>query len=241
MVGKILVALLIGIFGSKPGALVAAEEIGEPPEEAAEDFYPDPLAPFNEKMFWFNLRLDEYVLRPAATAYDRVLPDAAQRSVDRFFKNLGIVERLANNLFQLKLRGAGQEMGRFALNTTLGGVGLFDVADDWFGLKESNEDFGQTLGIYGVGPGPYLVLPFFGPSTIRDGAGLAVDTFLNPMNYLLSTTDVIAIRGGISVSRAVNYRSLNLEFFEDVDRFAVDLYGAVQDAYLQKRKKEVEE
>jgi len=239
VVVKILAALLIGILSSRSVALVAAEEI--PPEEAAENFYPDPLESFNEKMFWFNLRLDEYVLRPVATAYDRVLPDAAQRSVDRFFRNLGIVERLANNLFQLKLRRAGQEMGRFALNSTLGGVGLFDVAGDWFDLKESNEDFGQTLGTYGVEPGPYLVLPFFGPSTIRDGAGLAVDSFLNPMNYLLSTTEVVAARGGISVGRAVNYRSLNLELFEDVDRFAVDLYGAVQDAYLQRREREVKE
>jgi phospholipid-binding lipoprotein MlaA len=115
------------------------------------------------------------------------------------------------------------------------------VADQWFGLKESPEDFGQTLAVYGVSSGPYVVLPFLGPSTVRDTVGLAVDSAMNPMNYLLSTLQVIAIRGGITVTNTVNYRSLNLQLFEDVDRYAVDLYGAVQDGYLQRREKAIQE
>ncbi len=234
-----ILALFLGICYLGPVPLALGAEIGGP--VGAEDAYPDPLAPFNEKMFSFNLKLDEYVLRPVATAYDRALPDAAQQSIGRFFNNLGVLERFANNVFQLKFRGAGRELGRFALNSTLGVLGFFDVADRWLGLKESKEDFGQTLGWHGVDSGPYLVLPFYGPSTLRDAFGLAVDSALNPMNYLLSATQVIAIRGGTTAANAVNYRSLNLELFEDVDRFALDLYGAVQDAYLQRRKREVAE
>lgn len=201
----------------------------------------DPWEPFNQSMFTFNLKLDEYVLRPVATAYDSVMPDAAQRGVQRFFKNLGVVERFANNLFQGKLPGAGQEVGRFLVNTTLGCAGFVDVAEPVFGWQESPEDFGQTLAVYGVDNGPYLVLPFLGPSTVRDAAGAAVDGALNPMNYLLSTVEVIAIKGGIAVANTVNYRSMNLEFFENVERSAVDLYGAVQDGYVQRREKAIKE
>src|SRR5262245_61450340 len=192
-------------------------------------------------MFWFNLRLDDYVLQPVATGYSKILPVSARQSVGRFFKNLGIVERLANNLLQGKFPGAGQEIGRFAINTTLGGVGFFDVADQWFGLKESPEDFGQTLAVYGVSSGPYLMLPFYGPSTVRDTVGLAVESAMNPMTYLVSAVEVIAIRGGLTVVNAVNSRSLNLRLFEDVARYAVDLYRAMQDGYLQRREKAIEE
>jgi phospholipid-binding lipoprotein MlaA len=213
----------------------AAQDIPPPPPT------PDPLEWFNQPMFQFNLKLDEYVLRPVATAYDKVMPDAAQRGVGRFFRNLGVIERTANNLLQGKFPSAGREVGRFFVNTTLGGVGFLDVADDLFGWKEQPEDFGQTLATYGVGSGPYLVLPFYGPSTVRDAVGFAADGAMNPMNYTLSTVQVIAIRGGTTAVSAVNYRSQNLELFEQVDRYAVDLYGAAQDAYLQQREQQIEE
>ena len=195
----------------------------------------DPWEAVNQPVFTFNLKLDEYLFRPVATGYDILIPDAGQRSVDRFFKNLGILPRFANSLFQGKLGGASREVGRFAVNTTLGGVGLFDVADDMFGWKPSDEDFGQTLATYGVSSGPYLMLPFFGPSTLRDTFGFAVDSAMNPISYLLSTTQSIAIQGGLTLGNAVNSRSMNLEFFQNVDRFSLDLYGAVQDGYLQRR------
>ena len=235
----IVIGLLSGGIVSRPVLAQPAEGLQHQEAEHAPPY--DPWEPFNQKMFWFNLRLDDYVLRPVATGYSKILPVSARQSVGRFFKNLGIVERFANNLLQGKFPGAGQEIGRFAINTTLGGVGLFDVADQWFGLKESPEDFGQTLAVYGVSSGPYLMLPFYGPSTIRDTVGMAVDSAMNPMNYLLPTVEVIAIRGGVTVANAVNYRSLNLQLFEDVDRYAVDLYGAVQDGYLQRREKEIQE
>lgn len=241
MVARIIVAVLIGVFGVRPGAPVALAEIEESLEDTTEAFRPSRLESFNEKMFDFNFWLDEHVLKPVATVYDRTLPDAAQRGLDRFFRNLGMLPRLANNLFQLKLTGATREASRFALNSTLGGAGFFDVAGKWFDLKESNEDFGQTLGSYGVRSGPYLVLPFFGPSTVRDALGGVVDGAMDPMNYLLSSTELLATQSGTTVGQVVNYRSLNLELFEDVDRFAIDLYSAVQDFYLQRREQDITE
>ncbi len=242
MITKLLAAIVIGTLGYGVTVQPALAQTGTLRHEEAEHAPPyDPWEPFNQKMFWFNLRLDDYVLRPVATGYSKVVPEPARQSVGRFLKNLGIVERFANNVFQGKFPGAGQEIGRFAINTTLGGVGLFDVADQWFGLKESPEDFGQTLAVYGVSSGPYLVLPFLGPSTVRDTVGLAVDSAMNPMNYFLSTVELLAVRGGLRVVSAINYRSLNLQLFADVDRYAVDLYGAVQDGYLQRREKDIQE
>jgi phospholipid-binding lipoprotein MlaA len=208
-----------------------------PPDQLSAETYSDPLAPFNEKMFWINLKLDKYVLRPVATGYADVLPEDVRRHIGNFWDNVGVIPRFANNLFQLKVQRAGTEVGRFAINSTLGGVGFFDVADSWFGLKEHDEDFGLTLGHYGVGMGPYLVLPFYGPSSIRDTVGRAADGAMNPMSYTLPWYISLPATAGASVASAVNYRSLNLQLFEDVDRYAVDLYGAVQDGYIERRKK----
>jgi phospholipid-binding lipoprotein MlaA len=210
-------------------------------KEEKETHINDPWEPFNQSMFTFNIKLDDYILHPVATAYNKVVPDVAQRGVDRFFKNLGVVERTANNLFQGKLQGAGQEVGRFLVNTTLGCVGFMDVAEPVFGWRASPEDFGQTLAFYGVDNGPYLVLPFYGPSTVRDTAGIVVDGALNPMNYLLTTVEIIAIKGGTAIVNTVNYRSMNLDLFENVQRSAVDLYGAAQDVYIQRREKAISE
>ena len=193
-------------------------------------------------MFSFNLKLDEYVLRPVATGYAAVLPRAARQGVGRFFHNINIAPRLGNKLLQLKLVGAGKELSRFFINTTVGGLGFFDVADSWFGLEAGHADFGQTLAQYGISSGPYLILPFFGPSTVRDALGFGVDGAMQPMSYLLPTyPELITARAGWVVGGALNARSLNLELFESVDRFSLDLYGAVQDGYLQQRERIIQE
>jgi phospholipid-binding lipoprotein MlaA len=176
-------------------------------------------------------------MRPVATGYADVLPEDVRKHIGNFWDNVGVIPRFANNLFQLKVNHAGTEAGRFLINSTLGGVGFFDVADPWFGLKEHDEDFGLTLGHYGVGMGPYLVLPFYGPSSIRDTVGRAADGAMNPMSYTLPWYIYFPATAGASLASAINYRSLNLQLFEDVDRYAVDLYGAVQDGYIQRRKK----
>jgi phospholipid-binding lipoprotein MlaA len=221
--------LLLATFAAP---VCAQEQTSQPTSEA----YTDPLAPFNEKMFWFNLKLDDYVLRPVASVYGDILPEPVRRHIDTFWDNINVVPRFANNLFQFKLLDAGGEVSRFAINSTLGLAGFFDVADPWFGLKEHDNDFGLTLHHYGVPMGPYLVLPFMGPSTIRDTVGRIADGSMNPMNYTLPTWWMpTAIQAGVEVEDAVNYRSLNMQLFEDVDRYAIDLYGAVQDGYLQHR------
>lgn len=201
----------------------------------------DPLAPFNEKMFWFNRELDSYVTRPIATGFADVVPEPPRRAIDRFFTNVGVIPRFANSLFQLKFEGAAREVSRFAINTTVGIVGLFDPADKWFGLKPSNEDFGLTLGHYSIDSGPYLVLPVLGPSTIRDTVGRVADGFMNPIAYFLPFWEVFAIDSGTMVTHGIDYESLNLQLFSDVDLYAVDLYGAVQDYYLQKRRQQLKQ
>jgi phospholipid-binding lipoprotein MlaA len=203
--------------------------------------YPDPLAPFNERMFSFNMKLDQYVLSPVAGVYARAVPEAARRSVGRFFDNVEFLPRFANDLFQLKLQRAGTEIARFGINTTLGVTGLFDVANGWFGLKEHENDFGLTLTHYGVHSGPYLVLPFLGPSTVRDTIGFLADGAMNPLNYTVPFYVSTAAESGQYIAEAVNYRSLHLDQFEEADRYAIDLYGAVQNAYLESRKHELED
>ncbi|HEY2662706.1 MAG TPA: VacJ family lipoprotein [Candidatus Binataceae bacterium] len=201
----------------------------------------DPLAWFNEPMFTFNRKLDDYVVHPLGKGWATVAPKPARQSVRRFFDNANVIPRFANNLFQLRMVEAGTEVSRFLINSTVGVAGFFDPADEWFGLKQHNNDFGLTLGRYGVGEGAYLVLPFFGPSNVRDSVGLAADGAMNPMSYLLPLYISMPSRAGAAAADAVNYRSLNLTLFEDVDRYAVDLYGAVQDGYLQRRRKFVAE
>jgi phospholipid-binding lipoprotein MlaA len=199
---------------------------------AGEDFEDDPFESFNEKMFWFNREvLDRYVLKPIATGWDFLLPDPVQRGVHNFFDNLAVVRRVVNNSLQLKFNGAGTELARFTINSTVGVVGFFDVAKDAFGIEQRDEDTGQTFGVWGAGPGPYLVLPFLPPLTIRDGIGYAFDVAMTPYTYVIPWWASVA---GTATS-TVNERSLNLDRFERVAESTVDLYGAVRNGYLQRR------
>jgi phospholipid-binding lipoprotein MlaA len=199
---------------------------------AAEELEDDPFEPFNEKMFWFNREvLDRYVLKPAATAWDFIFPDPVQKGIHNMFDNLAVVRRVVNNTLQLKFAGAGKEVARFTINSTVGVVGFFDVAKDGFGIEQSDEDTGQTFGVWGMGPGPYLVLPFLPPLTIRDGIGYAVDSAMTPYIYFIPWWASFAG----TTTNVVNERSINLDRFERVAESTVDLYGAVRNAYLQRR------
>jgi phospholipid-binding lipoprotein MlaA len=183
-------------------------------------------------MFWFNREvLDRYILKPVATAWDFVLPDPVQKGIHNVFDNLAVVRRVVNNALQLKFVGSAKEIARFGINSTIGLAGLFDVAKDGFGIEQSDEDMGQTFGTWGMGPGPYLVLPFFPPLTIRDGIGYAIDTAMTPYIYFIPW---YATLGG-TATNVVNERSLNLDRYERVAESTVDLYSAVRNAYLQRR------
>jgi phospholipid-binding lipoprotein MlaA len=199
---------------------------------AGEDFEEDPFEPFNETMFRFNREiLDRFLLKPVATAWDFIFPDPVQRGIHNVFDNLAVVRRLVNNLLQAKMVGAGKEVARFSINSTIGLVGFFDVAKDGFGIEQSDEDTGQTFGVWGMGPGPYLVLPFLPPLTIRDGIGYAFDAAMTPYVYFIPWYASL----GMTATSTVNERSLNLDRFERVAESTVDLYGAVRNAYLQRR------
>lgn len=216
----------------------------------------DPWEPLNSAMFEVNRTLDRYALKPIAKAYNFVVPDPAQRGVENFFHNLRTGPRMLNNVLQGKLQGAGTELGRFLLNTTFGLGGFFDVAK-YMQIQTPDEDFGQTLGHYGVPPGPYLIVPLFPPFTLRDAAGYVVDLALDPINWVVfplvevrnvpslvahpnRTTSSIAQIGGRSMF-LVNERSRNLESFQGVEEATVDLYSAVRNAYLQKRARQIKE
>lgn len=224
------------------GALPArAEDQGPPhPPGQSAQVYSDPLAPFNEKMFWLNLKLDHYFLHPVAEGYAFVAPTPVREAVGHFLSNVNFIPRFANNLFQLQLADAGGELARFGINTTVGVGGFFDPADHWFGLKQNPNDMGLTLGHYGIGQGPYLVLPLLGPSTIRDTVGRAADNAMWPLPYFVPWYISIPTDAGKGMIEAVNFRSLHLDLFEQVDRYAVDLYGAVQDGYLQRRANQLQ-
>ena len=199
---------------------------------AGEDFEQDPFEGFNEKMFWFNREvLDRFLLKPIATAWDFIIPDPVQRGIHNAFDNLAVVRRVVNNTVQLKLTGAATEVARFTINSTVGLAGFFDIARDAFGLEQKDEDAGQTFGVWGFGPGPYLVLPFLPPLTIRDGIGYALDAAMTPYTYFIPWYATIAG----TATNTVNERSLNLDRFERVAESTVDLYSAVRNAYLQRR------
>ena len=198
----------------------------------ADDFDQDPWEPFNEKMFNFNREvLDRYFLKPIATGWDFILPDVVQRGVRNMFDNLDVVRRVVNNTLQWKLAGAGTELARFTINSTVGVVGFFDIAKDAFGIEQRDEDTGQTFGTWGMGPGPYLVLPFLPPATVRDGIGYVFDGAMFPPSYFIPWWGTIAG----TFTETVNERSLNLDRFERVAETTVDLYGAVRNAYPQRR------
>ena len=192
----------------------------------------DPWESFNEKMFSFNYNLDRYVLKPVAKGYNFVMPDRLQQMIDSGFDNLLVVQRVVNNLLQGRPLGATAELGRFLINSTLGIGGLFDIAKQEFGLQKTRVDFGQTLGIWGMSPGPFLVLPVLPPLTVRDGIGTAVDGAMDPLSYVLP---FIWTRLGMRIGNTINDRSLNLDLYQGFEETTVDLYSAVRNGYLQRR------
>ena len=199
---------------------------------AGDDFDQDPWEGFNDKMFSFNREvLDRLLLKPIATGWDVLLPDLVQKSVQNFFDNLAVVRRVVNNALQGKVTGAATELARFSINSTIGVGGLFDMAKVSFCIEQSDEDTGQTLGVWGAGPGPYLVLPFLPPLTVRDGIGYAFDAAMTPYIYFAPWYASFAGTG----TNIINERSLNLDRFERVAETTVDLYSAVRNAYLQRR------
>lgn len=191
----------------------------------------DPIEGVNRAVFAFNDVLDRFVIKPVAQAYGYVMPGVAKRAVRRAFTNLESPIVLANDLLQLEPEDAMVTTGRFVINSTAGVAGLFDVASE-LGIEGHPADFGQTLHAYGSGPGPYLVLPVLGPTTLRDGAGRAVDVFFQPLTYLL---DFWFENFGLVSGKGLTEREALIEPLDELRKTSIDFYAAVRSAYYQDR------
>lgn len=194
----------------------------------------DPFEPFNRSVFRFNDGVDEAVLRPVATAYRNSLPSMVRTGVNNFFGNIGDVWNFANSVMQLRLQASAENFMRFNVNTLFGLGGLLDIATE-AGIERHNEDFGQTLGRWGVPSGPYLVIPLLGPSTVRDAAVLPIDRYGDPLTHV----DGGIARGSLSVLRVIDGRSNFLRASQLLDDAALDKYSFTRDAYLQRRLNDV--
>ncbi|XXF10819.1 VacJ family lipoprotein [Pseudomonas sp. D2-3] len=188
----------------------------------------DPWESFNRPVFRFNDTVDTYALKPLAQGYRAVTPQFLETGVHNVFRNLGDVGNLANNLLQGKAHDAGVDTSRLLLNTTVGVLGLFDVASN-MGLQRSDEDFGQTLGVWGVQSGPYLVLPLLGPSSLRDAPSKVPDSFLTPYPYM----DHVPTR---NVTRGVNIVDTRASLLDAERMISGDKYIFIRNAYLQNRE-----
>ena len=247
LVRSLIAAVVFGgwcLTGSA-GAVLAAEEPAAPVEtiDFEEGYEPngervwDPIEPVNRGIFWFNDKLYFYALKPIAKGYRTVVPEPGREAVANVFTNLGAPVRIVNNALQGKVIGTLDELTIFLANSIFGLGGIFDLHED--SRKPSPEDFGQTLGHYGIPPGPYLVLPFIGPRNLRDGAGMAADNLVDPLPspYYLKVhqAEVIAAVTG----EQINYLSLDKDSYEAIVRESLDPYLTIRDAYMQNRAAKV--
>lgn len=214
-------------------ALVACSLLLSPAVAAQQEN--DPLEPVNRAVFTFNETIDGLILKPAALIYRGVVPEPVRSRVTNVLANARSPIVLANDLLQGEWRRAETTFGRFMINTIVGVGGVMDVAT-WAGMPEGHsEDFGQTLAVHGVGGGPYLVLPLFGPSNIRDATGRVVDIFLDPI-ALFAPTEV---RLGRTGGEAVDFREQNIETVDELKRTSLDFYAATRTLSRQLRQSEI--
>lgn len=196
----------------------------------------DPIEPVNRGIFHVNDKLYHWVFKPVAKGYRYIVPNGVRIVVRNFFSNLGTPIRAANTLLQGKFQATGTELARFIANSTIGMAGLFDPAKEW-NLHRKEEDTGQTLGVYGLGHGIYVVLPILGPSSARDAVGIVGDTFLDPLTYIPGTEGAI----GANAVRSETDLSFRIDEYDELTGASVDPYIAVRDAYIQSREKRVKE
>jgi len=189
----------------------------------------DPWEGFNRAMFGFNDTVDGYILKPLSQGYKAVTPDPVESGVSNVFSNLGEVGNVVNDLLQFKLGQAGKDTGRFLINSTIGLAGIFDVASEMGIEANQGEDFGQTLAAWGLQPGPYLVLPLFGPTTVRDGIALPVDSYLNPISHV----DHVPSR---NTAYGVELIDTRAELLQVEELISGDRYTFIRDVYLQRRE-----
>lgn len=198
----------------------------------------DPLESVNRKIFSFNLALDDYVIKPTAKAYRDVLPEGVRDSIHNFFTNLRSPVIMFNDAIQGQGKLAGDTFARMWLNTILGIGGVFDVASR-SGIPFHDADFGQSFGVWGVGPGPYLMLPVLGPSNPRDAVGLAADSFADPANGIASAKDADWVAYPRAAVEGIDLRSRNIDILDRIQSTSLDYYATIRSLYGQRRAAEI--
>lgn len=224
-----LAALLLALSA---GAARAQDDVDPYEAELSSAEISDPLEGANRGIFVFNDFLDRYALEPVSKGWDFVLPDVVERSLKRAVWNFRFPVVFVNDLLQFKPKEAGIDLARFVINSSIGIGGLMDPAEK-FGLARNAEDFGQTLGVWGLPAGPYLMIPFLGPANLRDGIGLIVDSLTNPASWFLPFVATVSVTG-VDV---INSRSLIGETIENEREASLDWYASVRSAYSQYREK----
>src|SRR5690349_18142520 len=208
------------------------------PNTADEDN--DPLEPLNRQVFAFNRVLDRFVVKPAARGYRALLPQFVRDRIRSMIDNLGEPLIFVNDLLQLRIDAAGTTFGRFVINSTVGVAGMFDRATT-DGFQRQTGDFGQTLYRWGVEDGPYLVLPFFGPSNVRDTVGLGVDLVASPVGYAIPHDQRVKVGVSIFVVNGIDQRERNLEAFDLLEQSALDFYVHLRSVWRQHRASVLDE
>ncbi|WP_419765603.1 MAG: VacJ family lipoprotein [Arcobacter sp.] len=207
----------------------------------------DPLSGYNRVMTSFNDKVYIYVFDPVTRGYKTVMPEVARTGVSNFFDNLLFPIRFVNNLLQFKFENSAEELGRFLVNSTFGLLGFMDPASEELGWEAHDEDFGQTLGFYGMGSGFHIVLPILGPSNLRDTFGLVASAYVSPLNDMGDSDLKYKIPNNseqtiyISTSNNINKNSFTLGRYQDLKKDALDLYPFLRNIYEQKREKEIKE
>ena len=234
-------ALLVGSIGlagcSTQGSAREEQAMASDLPSPSDSLDYDPWESFNDRTFYFNFIIaDHYAIKPAAEVWSR-LPEQMRQSLANAFYNLAMPRRFVNKVLQLRLPAAGIELTRFVINTTAGVAGLFDVASR-LGLEKSDADTGETFAVYGVKPGPYLVLPLLPPLTVRDTFGFVADSFMDPLSWFVTP---IGADIGRTAAQRINERADNMKLYDDVEDTSIDLYAAVRNGYLQRRRKAIQD
>ena len=230
---RICAALALALLAGGCAATPAA------PEEADATTPSDPLEGMNRFFFDLNQRVDRHAGKPVAAAYKQDVPQTVRGSLHNVLNNLGGPVNVANDILEIQFENAGIAAGRFLVNTTIGVAGIFDVATGW-GMPDRNRDFGETLGTYGVPPGPYLVLPLRGSTDVRDFAGNYVDGFATPLHFVRydGNNYVGWMRSTLG---SMDNRSTNIITYEDIERASVDYYASMRTLYLERRARLIED
>ena len=209
-----------------------------PSTDSSEGMDYDPWESFNEKTFSLNFNyIDHYGLKPAAKVWAKAVPLSVRNSLAKAFYNLAMPKRFVNQVLEARFPAAGEELARFVINTTAGVAGFFDPASR-LGLKKNDADSGETLALYGIKPGPYLVLPLMQPLTVRDAFGYAADSLMDPLSWFVTP---IGADVGRSAAYTINERAANMTMYDDVEDTSLDLYAAVRNGYLQRRHKAIQD